>query len=148
MPREGKTSSRAFATSAVEKSGSGSGLDALAKRRLSARAVRHKFKKAFRNPLSVSEEPGLLQSATENRPAPSWSAWGRAAMCFRGMLSDATCTESWMPEPCSNGATQDANFADKEAGSSASCGCVWAREARGRKEVDQISAGEGVSCVA
>ena len=67
MPREGKTSSRAFATSAVEKSGSGSGLDALAKRRLSARAVRHKFKKAFRNPLSVSEEPGLLQSATENR---------------------------------------------------------------------------------
>ena len=47
------------------------------------------IQKGFRNPLSVSEEPGILQSATEKRPAPSWSAWGRAVKCFRGMLSDA-----------------------------------------------------------
>ena len=49
-----------------------------------------------------------------------------------------------MPEPCSKGATQDANLEGKEAEPSASGEGAWAREARGRKEVDQTSAGGSV----
>ena len=46
-----------------------------------------------------------------------------------------------MPEPCSKGATQDANLEGKEPEPSASGEGAWAREARGRKEVAQTSAG-------
>ena len=53
-----------------------------------------------------------------------------------------------MPEPCSKGAKQDANREGKEAEPSASGEDAWAREARGRKEVAQNSAGGSAVCTA
>ena len=97
MPSAGNTRARACSTSAAEKRGSGTGMDALAIRHLSARRDRHKSKKARRRPLSLSEEPGLLQSATEKRPPPSWSAWGRAARFFRGCFHTQSAQRTGCP---------------------------------------------------